>query len=61
MAADLNRRDICVILVAAGANIEARDLCGNTPMMVAFNRNANEIATYLESKPTQLYSTHLDK
>lgn len=38
------------MLVAAGANIEARDMCGNTPMMVAFNKNANEIATYLESK-----------
>lgn len=46
----MNRRDICVMLVAAGANIEARDMSGNTPMMVAFNKNANEIAAYLESK-----------
>lgn len=50
MAAELKIRDICVMLVAAGANIEARDMSGNTPMMVAFNKNANEIATYLESK-----------
>ncbi|KAM7349990.1 retinal degeneration A isoform 2-T4 [Cochliomyia hominivorax] len=50
IAAEMKRRDICVMLVAAGANIEARDMMGNTPMMVAFNKNANEIATYLESK-----------
>lgn len=38
------------MLVAAGANLQARDSGGNTAMMVAFNKNANEIATYLESK-----------
>ncbi|KAI8121116.1 Eye-specific diacylglycerol kinase [Lucilia cuprina] len=55
IAAELNRHDICVMLVAAGANIEARDMCGNTPMMVAFNKNANEIATYLESQERFLH------
>ncbi|XP_020805754.1 eye-specific diacylglycerol kinase isoform X5 [Drosophila serrata] len=50
IAAEQNRRDICVMLVAAGANLQARDSGGNTAMMVAFNKNANEIATYLESK-----------
>ncbi|KAM8721329.1 hypothetical protein ACLKA7_007233 [Drosophila subpalustris] len=50
IAAEQNRRDICVMLVAAGANLQARDAGGNTAMMVAFNKNANEIATYLESK-----------
>lgn len=38
------------MLVAAGANLQTRDLSGNTPMMVAFNKNSTEIATYLESK-----------
>ncbi|XP_032308339.1 eye-specific diacylglycerol kinase isoform X4 [Drosophila ananassae] len=50
IAAEQNRRDICVMLVAAGANLQARDSGGNTAMMVAFNKNANEIATYLESQ-----------
>lgn len=50
IAAEQNRRDICVMLVAAGANLLARDDGGNTAMMVAFNKNANEIAAYLESK-----------
>lgn len=50
VAAQNDRRDLCVMLVAAGANIEHRDLSGNTAMMVAFNKNYNEIASYLESK-----------
>ncbi|KAH8354748.1 hypothetical protein KR084_006135 [Drosophila pseudotakahashii] len=50
IAAEQNRRDICVMLVAAGAHLDTMDSGGNTPMMVAFNKNANEIATYLESK-----------
>ncbi|XP_032594328.1 eye-specific diacylglycerol kinase isoform X2 [Drosophila grimshawi] len=50
IAAEQDCRDVCVMLVAAGANLEARDAGGNTAMMVAFNKNANEIATYLESK-----------
>ncbi|XP_016948249.2 eye-specific diacylglycerol kinase isoform X12 [Drosophila biarmipes] len=50
IAAEQNRRDICVMLVAAGAHLDSMDSGGNTPMMVAFNKNANEIATYLESK-----------
>ncbi|XP_030244202.1 eye-specific diacylglycerol kinase-like isoform X3 [Drosophila navojoa] len=50
IAAEQNRRDICVMLVAAGANLQALDAEGNTAMMVAFNKNANEIATYLESQ-----------
>ncbi|XP_041564950.1 eye-specific diacylglycerol kinase isoform X19 [Drosophila elegans] len=50
IAAEQNRRDICVMLVAAGAHLDTLDSGGNTPMMVAFNKNANEIATYLESK-----------
>ncbi|XP_017851548.1 eye-specific diacylglycerol kinase isoform X2 [Drosophila busckii] len=50
IAAEQNQRDICVMLVAAGANLQARDVGGNTAMMAAFNKNATEIATYLESK-----------
>ncbi|XP_073830456.1 retinal degeneration A isoform X1 [Musca autumnalis] len=50
VAAQLGRRDLCVMLVAAGANVELRDLNGNTAMMVAFNKNHTEIATYLESQ-----------
>ena len=50
IAAEQDRRDICVMLVAAGANLEARNNNGYTPMMVAFNKNHTEIATYLESK-----------
>lgn len=58
MAAETGRRDICVMLVAAGANITARDMCGNTPMMVAFNKNVTEVATYLESKHTDTIKAH---
>ncbi|XP_017139867.1 eye-specific diacylglycerol kinase isoform X4 [Drosophila miranda] len=53
IAADTTRRELCVMLVAAGASLQARNAEGNTPMMVAFNRNANEIATYLESKDVE--------
>lgn len=45
-----NRRDISVMLVAAGANLTIRDNDGNTPMMIAFNTNAKDLAAYLESK-----------
>lgn len=38
------------MLVAAGANLTIRDKDGNTPMMIAFNINAKELAAYLESK-----------
>lgn len=38
------------MLVAAGANLTIRDKDGNTPMMIAFNMNAKELAAYLESK-----------
>lgn len=38
------------MLVAAGANLTIRDNDGNTPMMIAFNMNAKELAAYLESK-----------
>ncbi|XP_037935809.1 eye-specific diacylglycerol kinase-like isoform X1 [Teleopsis dalmanni] len=55
IAAEQNLRDICVMLVAAGANLELRDLFGNTPMMVAFNKNATEIAAYLESQERFLH------
>ncbi|XP_016984633.1 eye-specific diacylglycerol kinase isoform X4 [Drosophila rhopaloa] len=55
IAAEQNRRDICVMLVAAGAHLDTLDSGGNTPMMVAFNKNANEIATYLESKQRTQY------
>ncbi|KAH8414748.1 hypothetical protein KR215_002203, partial [Drosophila sulfurigaster] len=58
IAAEQNRRDICVMLVAAGANLQARDAGGNTAMMVAFNKNANEIATYLESKLVEQQQHH---
>ncbi|XP_023037187.1 eye-specific diacylglycerol kinase isoform X2 [Drosophila willistoni] len=58
IAAEQNRRDICVMLVAAGANLQARDSNGNTAMMVAFNKNANEIATYLESKQQEQEQQH---
>lgn len=50
VAAANKRRDISVMLVAAGANLQLRDDGGNTPMMIAFNNNARDIATYLESQ-----------
>ncbi|XP_032594332.1 eye-specific diacylglycerol kinase isoform X7 [Drosophila grimshawi] len=56
IAAEQDCRDVCVMLVAAGANLEARDAGGNTAMMVAFNKNANEIATYLESQERFMHS-----
>ncbi|XP_075155369.1 eye-specific diacylglycerol kinase-like isoform X3 [Haematobia irritans] len=55
VAARDGKRDLCVMLVAAGANVEIRDMSGNTAMMVAFNRNHNEIASYLESQERFLY------
>ncbi|XP_055914439.1 eye-specific diacylglycerol kinase isoform X1 [Eupeodes corollae] len=53
VAAENKRRDISVMLVAAGANLSLRDDHGCTPMMVAFNNNARDIATYLESKTSR--------
>uniref|UniRef100_A0A1I8N8G0 Diacylglycerol kinase n=1 Tax=Musca domestica TaxID=7370 RepID=A0A1I8N8G0_MUSDO len=55
VAAQHGRRDLCVILVAAGANVELRDMNGNTAMMVAFNKNYTEIASYLESQERFLH------
>uniref|UniRef100_A0A1I8NMW2 Diacylglycerol kinase n=1 Tax=Stomoxys calcitrans TaxID=35570 RepID=A0A1I8NMW2_STOCA len=55
VAARNGQRDLCVMLVAAGANVEIRDMSGNTAMMVAFNRNFTEIASYLESQERFLH------
>lgn len=38
------------MLVAAGASLTTRDANGLTPMMVAFQVEDNDLATYLESK-----------
>lgn len=47
------------MLVAAGASLSIKDRQGNTPMMVAFNVDAHDLASYLESKlnffPGDLY------
>lgn len=37
------------MLVAAGASLTMRDTNGQTPMMVAFQVEDNDLATYLES------------
>lgn len=50
IAAEHKRRDITVILVASGADLSKCDINGCTPMMLAFNENATDIAKYLESK-----------
>lgn len=42
--------DVCVMLVAAGADIRRQDMERNTPMMIAFNQQNYETAAYLESK-----------
>lgn len=38
------------MLVAAGASLTMRDANGLTPMMIAFQVEDNDLATYLESK-----------
>lgn len=38
------------MLVAAGASLTTRDANGLTPMMIAFQVEDNDLATYLESK-----------
>lgn len=37
------------MLVAAGANLNMRDANGQTPMMLAFQADDHDLATYLES------------
>lgn len=50
IAALNKRRDISVMLVAAGASLSIRDHDGYTPMMLAFNADAHDLAAYLESQ-----------
>lgn len=42
-------RNICYMLVAAGANLTMCDAEGRTPMMVAFHVDDHDLASYLES------------
>ncbi|XP_055373663.1 eye-specific diacylglycerol kinase isoform X2 [Condylostylus longicornis] len=50
LAAGHNYRDITIMLVAAGASLSIRNFEGFTPMMVAFNANALDLAAYLENQ-----------
>lgn len=38
------------MLVAAGSNLNMRDVNGQTPMMLAFQADDNDLAAYLESE-----------
>lgn len=38
------------MLVAAGSNLQMRDINGQTPMMLAFQVDDHDLAAYLESK-----------
>lgn len=49
-AVQQKHRNICYMLVAAGASLTMRDANGMTPMMIAFHVEDNDLATYLESK-----------
>lgn len=49
-AVQQKHRNICYMLVAAGASLTMRDANGLTPMMIAFQVEDNDLATYLESK-----------
>lgn len=59
-AVQQKHRNICYMLVAAGASLTMRDANGLTPMMIAFQVEDNDLATYLESKLylAQCYSFH---
>lgn len=48
-AVQQKHRNICYMLVAAGASLTMRDSNGLTPMMIAFQVEDNDLATYLES------------
>lgn len=48
-AVQQKHRNICYMLVAAGASLTMRDANGLTPMMIAFQVEDNDLATYLES------------
>lgn len=49
-AAEHGQKNICYMLVAGGASLTMKDANGQTPMMLAFQSNNHELATYLESK-----------
>ncbi|XP_055301129.1 eye-specific diacylglycerol kinase isoform X8 [Sitodiplosis mosellana] len=53
-AVQQKHRNICYMLVAAGASLTMRDANGLTPMMVAFQVEDNDLATYLESQEKML-------
>lgn len=44
------------MLVAAGASLTMRDSNGLTPMMIAFQVEDNDLATYLESMFTLIFT-----
>lgn len=48
-AVQQKHRNICYMLVAAGANLTMADAAGRTPMKVAFHVEDNDLASYLES------------
>ncbi|XP_031636667.1 eye-specific diacylglycerol kinase isoform X3 [Contarinia nasturtii] len=53
-AVQQKHRNICYMLVAAGASLTMRDSNGLTPMMIAFQVEDNDLATYLESQEKML-------
>lgn len=48
-AVQQKHRNICYMLVAAGASLTMRDLKGQTAMILAYEAEDNDLATYLES------------
>lgn len=49
-AVQQRHKNICYMLVAAGASLTIRDTKGRTAMMLAFEVDDNDLASYLESK-----------
>lgn len=58
-AAEKKQRDICVMLVAAGASLTMKDADGQTAMMLAFRADDHELAEYLNSK-AQIPKSYLE-
>lgn len=49
-AVQQRHKNICYMLVAAGASLTIRDTKGRTAMMLAFEVDDNDLASYLESE-----------
>ena len=50
LAAQAGRRDVVAALVDAGADVNARAACGETPLHLALERDASESVAWLRSK-----------